>query len=36
MNDISLETIQNYLTQTEFELKPSQGSLMLARIEKDN
>ena len=29
MKDISLECIQNYLTQTKLELKPSQNSLCL-------
>jgi hypothetical protein len=29
MNDITVEHIRNFLVQTEFELKPTQGSLCL-------
>jgi len=34
MNEITLECIQNYLAQTEFELKPSQNSLCLPVINR--
>src|SRR5580658_9058931 len=34
MDDISLEAIQNYLAQTEFELKPSQDRLCLPVLKR--
>jgi len=34
MNDITLETIQDYLAQTNFELKPSQARLCLPVLKR--